>query len=104
MSHLSTLPAWQALSSHFRSSTFDLRSLFAADAKRFERYSIAHGALLLDYSKHHVTDETLRLLAALADARDMRGWIGRLICGERINVTENRPALHTALRANRAVV
>ena len=104
MSRLTALPAWQALSQHARSAAFDLRSLFAADAKRFDRYSIAHGELFLDYSKNHVTDETLRLLAALADARDMRGWIGRLMSGERINVTENRPALHTALRANRPVM
>jgi glucose-6-phosphate isomerase len=104
MSALTTLPAWQALAGHQRTSSFDLRELFASDPARFNRYSIAHGELLLDYSKHFLNDRTMPLLAALADARGMRDWIRRLMSGERINVTENRPVLHTALRANRPVM
>ena len=103
-STLTRLPEWRALVEHRRRTVFDLRELFASDANRFARYSIAHGELLLDYSKHYLTDETVRLLVALADARCMRDWIRRLMSGERINTTENRPVLHTALRANAPVM
>ncbi len=103
-STLTRLPAWQALCQHHRATHFDLRALFASDSGRFERYSITHGEILLDYSKHPVTAETMRLLVALAEARGMRDRIGRLMSGERINVTENRPALHTALRADGPVM
>ena len=81
-----------------------MRELFASDARRFERYSIECGEILLDYSKHLVNDETLRLLMDLARACDLEGWIGRLESGERINFTEHRAALHTALRASRPVI
>ncbi len=104
MSILTAQPAWQALRAHRRTASFDLRVLFAADADRFEQYSISHRDLLLDYSKHYVTGDTVRLLAALADACKMRDWIQRLMSGERLNLTENRPALHTALRANAPVM
>jgi glucose-6-phosphate isomerase len=103
-STLTRLPEWQALHAHCGATAFDMRALFAADARRFERYSIHVPGLLLDYSKHYLTDETMRLLVALAQARDLRGWIARLMRGERINTTEGRPALHTALRANRPVL
>ncbi|HYC45692.1 MAG TPA: glucose-6-phosphate isomerase [Burkholderiales bacterium] len=102
-STLTASPAWQALARHRRDSAFDLRELFAADARRFERFSVEHAGLLLDFSKHWLTDETLRLLASLADSRDLRGAISRLLSGENVNATEGRAALHTALRANRAV-
>ena len=100
-STLTLSSAWQALAAHRRSSAFDLRSLFANDARRFDRYSIRHSNLLLDYSKHFLTDETLKLLVALAEACDLRGWTARLMSGDRINFTEGRAALHTALRATR---
>jgi glucose-6-phosphate isomerase len=103
-STLTSLPAWQALVAHQRSTVFKLRELFAADPRRFDRYSITVGDLLLDYSKHYLTDETVRLLVGLADGRRMRDCIRGLMSGERINTTENRPALHTALRANTPVV
>ncbi|HEX2827232.1 MAG TPA: glucose-6-phosphate isomerase [Burkholderiales bacterium] len=103
-SALTALPAWRALEQHGRAADLDLRKLFDADPRRFSRYSIRHGELLLDFSKHWLTDETLRLLAALAEARDLRGWIEKLVSGERINVTENRPVLHTALRSRTPVV
>jgi glucose-6-phosphate isomerase len=103
-STLTRLPEWRALVEHRRGTVFDLRELFASDANRFARYSIGYGELLLDYSKHYLTDETVRLLVALADARCMRDWIRRLMSGERINTTENRPVLHTALRANAPVM
>ncbi|HEV7803977.1 MAG TPA: glucose-6-phosphate isomerase [Burkholderiales bacterium] len=103
-STLTRLAAWQALCEHHRATQFDLRALFASDHARFDRYSIAHGALLLDYSKHPVTDETMRLLVSLAETRGMRDRIKGLMSGERVNVTENRPALHTALRARQPVM
>ena len=102
-STLTQSSAWQALAAHRRSSAFDLRSLFANDARRFDRYSIRHSNLLLDYSKHFLTDETLRLLVALAEARELREWTARLMSGDKINFTEGRAALHTALRAKRPV-
>ena len=104
MSSLTKLPAWQALAAHRRETRFELRELFAADDRRFERFSVAHGELLLDYSKHWLTDETMRLLVALAAACDMHDWIARLMSGVTINVTEGRPALHTALRARTPVM
>jgi glucose-6-phosphate isomerase len=104
MSSLTRLPAWQALAAHRLETRFELRALFAAVERRFERFSIAQGELLLDYSKHWLTDETMRLLVALAAACDMPGWIARLMSGETINVTEGRAALHTALRARRPVM
>jgi glucose-6-phosphate isomerase len=102
--NLTALPEWQALARHRSATSFDLRQLFASDSERFARYSIAQGELLLDFSKHLLNDETLRLLAALAKARGLRDWIGRLTTGERINNTENRPALHTALRSKAPVL
>ena len=103
-STLTRLPAWQALLAHQRSTVFNLRALFAADPHRFDRYSITQSELLLDYSKHYLTDHTVRLLVSLADARHMRESVRRLMSGDRINNTENRPALHTALRANTPVM
>src|SRR5215210_4510289 len=103
-STLTALPAWHALLAHQRSTVFELRELFAADPRRSGRYSITVGDVLLDYSKHYLTDETVGLLIGLADARQMRQCIRRLMSGDRINTTENRPALHTALRANTPVV
>jgi glucose-6-phosphate isomerase len=103
-STLTRLPAWQALASHRDTTRFDLREFFASDAQRADRYSLTVDALLLDYSKHWVTRETMRLLADLAEARGMPEWIGRLMSGERINVTERRPALHTGLRARSPVM
>ena len=103
-SALTTLPAWRALEAHRRAVDFDLGKLFEADAERFGRYSIRHGEILLDFSKHYLTDETLRLLTALADARGLSDWIRKLMSGERINVTENRPVLHTALRSRTPVL
>ena len=104
MPSLTRLPAWQALAAHRRETRFDLRALFAADDKRSERFSIEQGELLLDYSKHWLTDETMRLLVALAAACDMQDWIARLMSGATINVSERRPALHTALRARLPVM
>jgi len=76
----------------------DLRTLFAADPARFEKFSIAFEDILLDYSKNRITAETKALLVQLAKECGLEEAIAAMFSGERINVTENRPVLHTALR------
>jgi glucose-6-phosphate isomerase len=73
--------------------------LFAADASRAERFSLESGELLLDYSKHRVDAEAMRLLAALAAQAQVPGWIRRMFTGDPINNTEGRAVLHVALRS-----
>ncbi|CAL9639033.1 Glucose-6-phosphate isomerase [Streptomyces sp. enrichment culture] len=99
-------PQWAALENH-RADTLprpDLRELFAADPSRAERYVVRVGDLRIDYSKHLVTDETLALLRELAGAADVFGLRDAMFRGERINTTEDRAVLHTALRAPRDAV
>ncbi|MFF5840463.1 glucose-6-phosphate isomerase [Streptomyces massasporeus] len=99
-------PEWTALEDH-RTDALpqpDLRELFAADPGRAERYVVHVGDLRIDYSKHLVTDETLALLQELAAATDVFGLRDAMFAGEKINVTENRAVLHTALRAPRDAV
>src|SRR5258708_37352189 len=99
---LTHLPAWQALAEHFEHiKDVHLRQLFADDPRRGERLSAEAVGLYLDYSKHRITDETLRLLVRLAAARGLRARIDAMYSGEKINTTENRAGLHTALRAPR---
>jgi len=95
-------PAWQALTAHQRAlSGTHLRTLFADDPGRAQRFSIEAAGLYLDYSKNRITDETLRLLLQLADERALGARIAAMWNGERINTTENRAVLHVALRAPR---
>ena len=90
---------WQALSAHREElDGVHLRDLFAADPSRGERLCAETDGLLLDYSKSRLTDETVALLAALADAAELRGRIEAMLEGELVNATEHRPARHTALR------
>ena len=99
MSTLTNSPAWQALADHARSmGGVHLRELFAADRGRFERLSLAFEEMLVDVSKHRITDETLRLLLDLARDCDVEGWRDRMFAGEAINSTEGRAVLHVALR------
>ena len=102
MSALVDRPAWQALVRH-REKLHDisLRQLFGADPRRGERMGVEAAGLYLDYSKNLITDETLKLLLALAQECGLRERIDRMFAGERINVTENRAVLHVALRAPR---
>jgi glucose-6-phosphate isomerase len=100
--HLTALPAWKALEAHGgQMRDQHLRSLFAADPSRGERFALEAAGLYLDYSKNHVTDETVRLLVGLADACGLRGRIEAMFRGDRINTTEDRAVLHVALRAPR---
>ncbi|MBR8641073.1 glucose-6-phosphate isomerase [Streptomyces tuirus] len=96
---------WTALAKH-REELGDvhLRELFAADSGRGTAYTLRVGDLYVDYSKHLVTDDTLRLLRELAAATGVFGLRDAMFRGERINSTENRAVLHTALRASRDAV
>ncbi|MDR3581273.1 MAG: glucose-6-phosphate isomerase [Oryzomonas sp.] len=99
---LTRLPAWQALQAHHATvKDVHLRQLFADDPVRGERLALEGVGLYLDFSKHRITGETLRLLVRLADESGLRSRIDAMFAGERINVTENRAVLHTALRAPR---
>src|SRR3954453_4101223 len=92
--------AWARLEQHHASvKDLHLRDLFAEAPGRGERLTAEAEGILLDYSKHRVTDETMRLLVELAKASGLRERIDAMFAGERMNVTENRPVLHVALRA-----
>lgn len=91
---------WKALEAHYcKIADLHLRQLFADDSLRGERLTAEAEGIYFDYSKNRVTDETLRLLIALADDCNLRKHIGAMFSGGRINITENRAVLHTALRA-----
>lgn len=75
-----------------------MRDMFIKDGRRFEKFSLKAQGLLLDYSKHRITDETLPLLFQLARDSKVEEWRDRMFAGEKINFTENRAVLHTALR------
>ncbi|MGC3996736.1 MAG: glucose-6-phosphate isomerase [Anaeromyxobacter sp.] len=99
---LTRTPAWKALQDHCKTlAPVHLRDLFARDAGRGERLTAEGAGLYLDYSKQRVTEETVRLLAALADARGFAARREAMFTGEKINVTEKRAVLHVALRAPR---
>ena len=100
MSKLTLSPAWKALAAHReRIAATSLADLFAADPSRAERFSIEAGELVLDYSKHRVDAETMRLLAGLGAQAQLPSWIARMFAGDPINSTEGRAALHVALRS-----
>ncbi|KOG42869.1 glucose-6-phosphate isomerase [Streptomyces resistomycificus] len=92
-------PEWTALEDHRAEWHPHLRELFASDPGRAARYVVRVGDLRIDYSKHLVTDESLALLQELATATDVFGQRDAMFRGERINITEDRAVLHTALRA-----
>ncbi|MGA5283597.1 glucose-6-phosphate isomerase [Streptomyces griseoincarnatus] len=104
-SRLNQTPEWTALAKHREElGEVRLRELFEADPDRGTGYTLRVGDLYVDYSKHLVTDETLRLLRELAAATDVSGLRDAMFRGERINTTEDRAVLHTALRAPREAV
>ncbi|WP_310619180.1 glucose-6-phosphate isomerase [Flexibacterium corallicola] len=98
MSHHSTAP-WKTLEEHARNAqATELKSLFAADRHRFQKFSRSLDDLLLDFSKTAVTSETLSLLQGLAEACSLEEKRTAMFEGDKINTTENRAVLHTALR------
>jgi glucose-6-phosphate isomerase len=98
--NLTDQPAWQALEQHYQATkNLHLRRLFADDPERGKRLTAEAAGIYLDYSKNRVTNETLRLLAQLAEECDLPHRIEAMFSGEPINATEQRAALHIALRA-----
>ncbi len=107
MARCTQLPAWQVLQEHqWEIARQHMRDLFSADPNRFERYSIRLDDLLFDYSKNRITDKTLGLLFDLARQAGLQEKIAAMFRGDRINNTEKRAVLHTALRnrSNRPVL
>jgi glucose-6-phosphate isomerase len=102
MSALRQRAAWKALEEHVEAvRDVHLRDLFVRDPERGERLAVEAVGLYLDYSKHRVTDETIRMLVQLAEECGLRARIDAMFAGDKINVTESRPVLHVALRAPR---
>jgi glucose-6-phosphate isomerase len=92
-------PQWKALLDHHSDiASIHLRELFASDPQRGEKYTLEAEGIYLDYSKNHLTDETMPLLLQLAESAALQQNIEAMFSGERINTTEDRPVLHTALR------
>jgi glucose-6-phosphate isomerase len=97
---LTRLPEWATLQEHYQKiKEVHLRQLFADDPKRGERLTAEAVGLYFDYSKHRITDETIRLLVQLAEACGLRERIEAMFGGGKINLTEDRAVLHVALRA-----
>ena len=101
MPHPDLAPRIEALRRHRAAAALDLRAAFAADPGRFRRFSARLGDLLLDWSKTAVDDEAMRLLLELAEAAGVEARRDAMFAGERINATEGRAVLHTALREGR---
>ncbi len=99
MSSLTTSKAWTALQSHYeQTKNNSLRDAFKADINRFNKFSVNFNEILFDYSKNRITDQTLPLLIDLAHHAGLNEKINALFSGEKINTTEHRAVLHTALR------
>lgn len=97
--NLNQLPEFLALKYHFDEiKTAEMREFFARNPKRFEEFSLRFGEILVDFSKHRITDQTLSLLMALAKVCGVENQRDAMFSGEKINSTEKRAVLHTALR------
>jgi glucose-6-phosphate isomerase len=107
VSALTQSPAWKALQAHHKNaSALKMKELFAADPGRAEKFSLEACGIFLDYSKNIATPETLDLLRALAKGANLDQAKEDMFTGKKINFTENRAVLHTALRnlSNHAVM
>jgi len=101
MSQLTKSESWMALAEHFNQmKDIHMRDMFENDKKRFEKYSLRLNDILYDFSKNRINDETVDLLYQLANEAEVPEWIEKLFSGEKINHTEDRAVLHTALRDN----
>jgi len=99
MSNPTLLPAWQDLHAHYQAiKDVHLKELFVKEPNRFENFSLKFEDILLDFSKNRMTSQTLSLLVKLADEAGLKTWIENMFSGEKINHTEKRAVLHTALR------
>jgi glucose-6-phosphate isomerase len=102
---LASTPAWRALTEHAaRLKSVSLRALFAADPERASRFSLESAGMFLDYSKNRIDEPAFAALISLAESAGVRDHAERMFAGERINVTEGRAVLHTALRAAEGTV
>lgn len=91
---------WKDLKSHQDAlRDINMRDVFAKDEARFQNFSVKMDGLLFDYSKNLVTEDTRKKLVELAKSSDLENWRNKMFSGEKINVTEKRAVLHTALRA-----
>ena len=98
MNQPNQLPVWKSLVKHHSLMAHaHMRDLFKADPGRFDRYSVTLDDILFDFSKNRITDETLALLLELAKASHLEEKREDMFLGKRINLTENRAVLHTAL-------
>ncbi len=96
---LTNKKTWQALQQHHKQvKHLHMRDLFKQDDKRFDKFSVHCDDLLLDYSKNRITEESMQLLFNLARDCDVPGWVEQMFSGKKINFTEQRAVLHTALR------
>lgn len=94
-----TTAAWKALQEHYHSNKdVKMKDLFSTDEKRFETFSLQLGDIYFDYSKNIITSETVQLLLQLAEECQLKNGIEAMFSGDKINATENRAVLHTALR------
>jgi glucose-6-phosphate isomerase len=99
MSKLTQSASWQALRVHYDViKPITMRQMFQKDAARFNNFSLQLGSLFFDYSKNRINAETIKLLVALAEDAQLPAYIDRMFSGEKVNSTEHRAALHTALR------
>lgn len=99
MKKITELPEWKALQSHQRHIANErMQDWFSEDPSRFSRFSLSQGEIFFDYSKNRLTAETINLLCKLAEATDLHDKIEALFSGQSVNFSENKPALHTALR------
>lgn len=94
-----TTHAWEELEAHISQlDDTSLTEIFAADPRRFEKYHLDACGILVDFSKNLVTDQTMKLLYELAEETDVKDAIEKMFTGDKINQTEDRAVLHTALR------
>ncbi|MCU7498154.1 MAG: glucose-6-phosphate isomerase [Bacteroidota bacterium] len=99
MSELTESKEWKDLEEHQKKiAGMQMRKMFEEDPERFNKFSLEFNDILLDYSKNRITEETMSLLLRLAESSGLKSWIERMFTGEKINITENRAVLHTALR------
>jgi len=99
VSKLLEAASWAALANHYREiEPQQMRDLFADDPTRFEKFSIQFEDILLDFSKNRINETTIKLLCDLAEQAGVREWTERMFSGDKINHTEGRAVLHTALR------
>ena len=90
---------WKKLASHYKKMrNVQMRDLFADDAKRADKFALQLDALYYDYSKNRINDKTMKYLIRLAEDCNLHEKIEAMFTGEKINITENRPVLHIALR------